>query len=320
VSILLGNNDGTVGMPSLIVVGSSPGSLVVADFNEDNHLDIAVGVRPGAGGFVMLLLGVGNGSFTQGESYFTTGPGPTGLVAADVNNDDNLDLVMVTNDGDSLQTILGNGDGTFVQPQKFSNTGSFPTGVAVGNFDRDDVRDVVSSSNANAGVTVLRGQGDGGTGDFVAIGSHPAGGSACPVVLTHDFDEDGVLDLVVANGGAHTFSILFGQVYDMGGPPNGSFGPPKPFTPGGYVGSLALGDYNLDGRTDVAATRNNNRITVFVAGDMGTDAGFRFQGNYLVGNFALSIAAGDFNSDGKMDLVTANFDDSTVSILINNRQ
>jgi hypothetical protein len=57
---------------------------------------------------------------------------------------------------------------------------------------------------------------------------------------------------------------------------------------------------------------------VFLADSSGNGT-FHLDGNYIVGRQAGWVATGDFNNDGKPDLVTANFQDSNISILINNR-
>ncbi|HXU04454.1 MAG TPA: VCBS repeat-containing protein [Polyangia bacterium] len=325
VSILLGNGDGTLSDATQVaaVAAGYAVNVVVADLNHDNHLDISAGIRamtPGGFGLVAVLLGDGTGAFTLEGGFGANGPGPTALAVADVNGDANLDFVMATNDGNTIAVLLGNGDATFAVPALLSDVFPLlPTGLVVGHFFGDNVVDVITSSNNGGGVHVSRGL---ATGTFTHAGSFPAAaGQSSPFVVAEDFNRDGIPDLAVANAVDHAFSVLLGVALDVG-TPNGVFGAPQPYSTGsGSVGSLALGDFNRDGRVDIAATSRTNQVTVFLAsdGDAGMAGGFSLDANYRVGRTAMAVATGDFDNDGRPDLVTANFADSTVSILLNDR-
>jgi hypothetical protein len=327
VSILLGNNDGTLGAPTKItyIAPNLPYAIALVDLNHDNHLDLVVGFGANTGsGTVEVRLGDGKGNFNTVKGTFSTnGAGPYTMVAVDVNHDSFPDLVMAGNISDHIAVLLGKGDGTFTLPAKTAPTIALdnPSGVTVGRFDADDVLDVISSSESFGNVTVFKGQGDGGTGNFTRkTPSYPAGGTGgSPYVVSHDFNGDKILDLIVANDDG-TVGVLLGQPVDMGGPGNGSFGTATTFDTAGFTDWITLGDFNLDGRMDFAVTINQNIVKVYLAGpgDMGRAGGFQFDADYTVGNFATALNAGDFNGDGKIDLAVANFDDSTVSILLNN--
>ncbi|MCL1469047.1 VCBS repeat-containing protein, partial [Argonema galeatum A003/A1] len=78
--------------------------------------------------------------------------------------------------------------------------------------------------------------------------------------------------------------------------------------------SVTVGDFNGDGKTDIAAAnRTSNNVSVL----LGTGTGsFGAATNFAVGNSPLSVTVGDFNGDGKTDIAAANFNSNNVSVLL----
>jgi hypothetical protein len=142
-----------------------------------------------------------------------------------------------------------------------------------------------------------------------APGSPTMVGMQPDLVAGGDFNNDGVADLVVANSGENTISVLLGKG-------NGTFQPPAKFSAGRSPYAIAAGDFNGDGNLDVAVTnRDDNTVSLLLGNGDGT---FRTQTAYAVGNSPLGIAIADFNLDGNADVVVANANDNTVSILLGN--
>src|SRR5262249_604232 len=128
-------------------------------------------------------------------------------------------------------------------------------------------------------------------------------------VTVADFNNDGKPDLAVLNSGP--FSASQSSLSVLLGNGNGSFHPPVPRGlhggPGhGHAQSVAVGDFNHDGRPDVAlntAGPSGPAVEVLLGKGDGS-----FQPNHPilpVGQIPLSVAAGDFGHNGALDLVTA---------------
>jgi hypothetical protein len=129
-----------------------------------------------------------------------------------------------------------------------------------------------------------------------------------------DFNGDGNLDLAVADLEANSVSVLLGDG-------TGHFGPtsfiPKPVAVGSGPTSIAVGDFNSDGKLDLAVTNaNDNTVTILLGNGDGT---FTEAANSPVLTYQVrpvSVKAGDFNGDGKLDLAVANATSSSVTILV----
>src|SRR6266699_2837578 len=298
------------------VAGSKngPSGMAVGDFNGDGKLDLAV-VNFGDWN-IYVLLGNGDGTFQAARSvYFASGGGfPWYVVTADFNGDGKLDLA-VSNYGDnSFSVLLGNGDGTF-QPPRTLPIGTHPALVAVGDFNGDGKPDLAISSVGDNTVSVLLGNGD---GTFLAPQVTPVGLNPWYFAVG-DFNGDGKLDLAVADYGcpldctsspSNTVTVLLGNG-------NGTFLPGPSLTVGNGPAGVAVGDFNGDGKPDLAvANLNDNTLSILLGNGDGTfQAPQTFAG---VGTKPYFVAVGDFNRDGKPDLVITNHLGNTVTVLLGN--
>jgi hypothetical protein len=102
--------------------------------------------------------------------------------------------------------------------------------------------------------------------------------------------------------------------------PTVSFLPQQTFAAGNTPEYMAVGDFNGDGKPDLAATNLNGKSVSVLLNAAAAGAGgaaFAAQQTFAVGSFPFGVVVADFNGDGKPDLAVANSDDKTVSVLLN---
>jgi len=134
---------------------SNPISIAIGDFNDDKQFDIVVANFNTNN--IGILLGSGKGTFANLQTYSTgEGSEPTSVAVADLNKDNQTDIV-VTNGG--INTVLvfyGFGNGTFARPTSFSlEYGSFPISAAIGDFNNDTWLDIAVANYGPGYVEIL---------------------------------------------------------------------------------------------------------------------------------------------------------------------
>jgi FG-GAP-like repeat/FG-GAP repeat len=287
--------------------GQFPQSVAIGDFNGDGKQDIAVPVTSPLSDLT-ILLGNGNGTFTEGPILGAVNENANNVVTADFNGDGKLDLAISLANFNQVQILLGNGDGSFapLSPIPLSSV----TFVATGDFNRDGKPDLAVVNGPTSSMTILLGNGD---GTFTQKAVLPQTGGAQGIAIG-DLNRDGIPDLAVINIIGQTVTILLGK-----GDGNFTQVKTRPAT-GIEPLSIAIGDFNGDGNPDLAVSNQNDgfpnlgTITLMLGNGKGN---FRVSPVTLqTGSIPESVAVADFNGDGKPDLVTANAGSNTISVFL----
>ena len=290
-----------------VAVGTGPTSVTLGDFNADGRPDLAVANQKSNS--VSVLLGQSDGTFTPAAgSPLAVGDSPESVVVGDFDGDGLPDLATANTGDDTVSVLLGQGDGTFGPAGSTPLADSDdPESVAVGDFNGDGQPDLAVGYLEGNVVSVLLGRGD---GTFTPAASPLVVGDFPSDVVVGDFNADGQPDLAVVNNGDDTVSVLLGQGDGTFTPAAGS-----PLAVGLDPESMVVGDFNADGRPDLAVA-NTGGDTVGVLLGQG-DGTFRPAGSPVsVGKFPQSVAVGDFDGDGRPDLAVSTLGDSTVSVLV----
>ncbi len=293
-------------------------TLAIGDFDRDGSQDVVVPSYTGHS--VALLFGDGNGALTvSGSSPLASGSYPRGVATADFNSDGQMDLAVTNVVSNQVTILLGNGDGTFdAAPGTPVAVGGQPWAIGLGDFNEDAIPDLAVANSGSGSVTILLGNGDGrfvqAPGSPVSAGWAPDSGGARPEsVAVGDVNADGHLDLVLANRSSGRVSVLLGAGSGQFSAFAGS-----ETTVGARPQSVAMGDFDLNGKQDLAVSSWDTNSVFVLSGD-GSGGFASMPGSPIaVGTNPSSIAVGDLNGDARPDLVVANRGSGTATILVGN--
>jgi hypothetical protein len=295
-----------------------PHEIALGDVNLDGNVDLAVGTHDSYS--ILLLFGDGNGGFNPAPNSTIVmrdgnHPHTHGVVLADMNRDNKIDLITVNSTDSDVSVALGDGRGGFTRvPHSPFSVGPSPYPFAVGDVNGDGQLDIVATATATGpfraqqlpmsrALTLLLADGKGGfsprllplrTGEpwFAAIS---------------DINGDRKPDIVATHHDMNKLTVLLG---------NGSGGfveaSGSPFDFGGNVFHAGVADVNRDGKIDVIAAAGDS-VRVMLGDGQG---GFTSGPSTRSGPGTWRIDLGDVNADGKLDVVTSNFESDSVTVLL----
>jgi len=305
---VLSNGGGGFNAPAVVASGFGE-PCATGDVNRDGKADfIACN-----GNQVQAFLGSGDGagSFVPGPSFTLAGPSNLrAITLGDWNRDAKLDIAISADTG--VLRYLGVGDGSFTSATTLLSAHSIRGGAAA-DVNLDGLPDLIVTDEGTSpitgssvqGVTVLPGNGLGGFGTPLLFPALDIPG----VLAVADVNRDGKPDLIGKNSFTvppeqQSLSVLLGDGV-------GDFGARTDYAAGSSPLGFALGDFNRDGRVDVAGSGNGAIGTTAqgvvsilrnaAPGSFGTLGARTDYAN--VGVAVAGIARGDVDRDGRMDAV-----------------
>ncbi|MGA1863831.1 MAG: FG-GAP repeat domain-containing protein [bacterium] len=284
-TILIGNGKESIFDQILFyldLLGENPKSIISDYFNDDLNVDLAI-ANSGSDD-VTILIGDGNGAFTQHDVIDNVGASPVSIISARFNKDIYRDLAVAIRDENRLEIILGNEDGIFNRNFYECATGDDPIWIVSDNFynyldnDPNSVSDLAVANAGSNNISVWLGNEN--STIFDAAVNYNLGVSP-QAVISADFNNDGKLDLASANidpNSSHV-TILLGNG-------DGTFSEEPVFT------------YEVLDEVEGAENENNRRIepAAIVSADFDND-----------NNLDLAVASSIINTAYDYDYVTIFF-------------
>jgi hypothetical protein len=293
-SVSLSNPDGTFAAPIPFSADFGLDRIAVGDFDGNGKADLFYTGYQTVG----TVLGNGNGTFTQGPTRFVDTTQAQAIVTGYFNDDSFLDVAVAAGGEARLFVFLGHGDGSFDPFVEYA-LGDQTNSIVAFDLNGDGKTDLVAADVFTGNLTILHGNGDGTFQPPVALPLNVPPNTTTGGLAVFDLDGNGANDLAV--GSSVGIVVLLGDGA-------GGFGSPTTNPTEVSGGSVVIGDFDLDSIPDILT---NGSPTPFDDGTPGLvllhgNGDGTFSSARSFSTFSTdSLAVGDFNTDGKPDIVTA---------------
>ena len=293
-SVLTANDSGGFDTPVLYPVLSPVVDVASGDFDGDNDLDLAVITADGgtAISHIIILANEGDGTFVQLQEI-DVALGTGSIVAGHLNDDENLDLAIVSSfrssSSELVSILLGSGEGGFAGP--ITIPVNRPGQIIIADVNGDSVNDLIIGQGAQT-LAVLINNGDGSFGTLIEI---PVIGFTTNIAVA-DVDADGDVDVIYED--TSNLGCRLSMLPGLGG----TFGEPiclnsdRSFS----FDRLALDDLDGDDVVDIVVTTASSASLAYLAGN--GDGTFQPPAIFAIGIRPALMAIGDLDGDGDADL------------------
>ncbi len=307
--------------------GDNPLGLTIADVDGDGRLDLLVPDRNG--NQIAIFRNVSAGGILTTNSFaapvfFPTGVDPRRVAVADLDGDGRSEIISANGSGGSVSILRNIGSAGSLTTNSFAAHLDLPAvspeNVAIGDLDGDGKPDLAMSDNTGL-VSLYRNNCTVGNISLATFDPRVdlAAQSYTMNLVLGDLDGDGKMELIATAYLPQTMSVYRNQA-TPGSLTTNSFAAPVTYALAGRGHTLALGDLNGDGQTDIAeATELGDALSIFqnVSSGSFTNTSLAARVDFATGWNAWGVAVGDLDGDGRPDAVLGNVYDNTLTLYKN---
>jgi beta-lactam-binding protein with PASTA domain len=301
--VLPGDGKGNLGTAIASPINFVPQVVVEADMNGDGKPDAVVG---GSGPMLAVLINQGNGTFA-GEQDYSLSISPVSLAVGDFNGDGRMDVAV---GGAGVYVLFGQANGKLGSPVQIDSSLD-ASGLVAGSLTTDGRTDLVVadqgapaqgvSSSVNGALHVYLGNAN---GTFTTVTAPTTSATNYTVAALGDLNHDGKLDLIVAGFVVATSTTAsIPNVYTLLGNGDGTFQAAVTLSLSGTdeigANSIALADFNKDGKLDVAVGNPVDYTEVL----LGNGDGTLTDTILALGQRPVTVAAADLLGNGFPELL-----------------